>query len=104
MQSITISNRDGEENDIQEPAVHESTQKTFASTGAYIKPKQLCQILSHEIERVRNESFQQARQMRAEYEAELQALRSEFYACQSERERSVKPSHVRNHANADVVH
>ena len=42
-------------------------------------------------------------QVRAEYEAELQALRNEFFSCQSERGRNVKPSHVRSHANVDMV-
>ena len=53
---MTISNRDDGQ---QEPVVQDDSENnTFQSTGAYIKPKQLCQILSQEIERVRNESFQ----------------------------------------------
>ena len=44
-----------------------------------IRADQLCEILSREIGRVREESVQQAHEMRQQYEHELQALRSEFY-------------------------
>ena len=45
-----------------------------------IRVEQLCEILSQEIGRVREESVQQAHEMRASYEMELQALRNEIYA------------------------
>ena len=44
-----------------------------------IKVEQLCEILSREINRVREESVIQAREMQMQYEMELQALRNEFY-------------------------
>lgn len=45
-----------------------------------IRVEQLCEILSREISRVREESLEQAQQMRLQYEMELQALRQEFFA------------------------
>ena len=45
-----------------------------------IRVEQLCDILSKEISRVREESVQQAQEMRMQYENELQALRQEFFA------------------------
>jgi len=40
-----------------------------------IRVEQLCEILSKEINRVREESLQQAQMMQSQYEMELQALR-----------------------------
>ena len=48
-----------------------------------IRVEQLCEILSREISRVREESMQQAHDMHITYEMELQALRSEFYSKQN---------------------
>ena len=48
-----------------------------------IRVEQLCDILSKEISRVREESVQQAQEMRMQYENELQALRQEFFAKQA---------------------
>ena len=44
-----------------------------------IRYEQLCEILSRELSRVREESYQQAYEMRMQYEIELQALRQEFF-------------------------
>ena len=45
-----------------------------------LRVDQLCEILSREISRVREESVLQAREMQMQYEMELQALRDEFYS------------------------
>ena len=43
-----------------------------------IRVEQLCDILSREISKVREESVVQAHEMRYQYEMELQQLRNEF--------------------------
>ena len=58
------------------------TQATGGSSLHGVRVDQLCEILSREISRVREESVMQAQEMRMQYEMELQALREEFYAKQ----------------------
>ena len=59
-------------------SAHLSTTNGSSSLNG-VRLDQLCDILSREIGRVRDESVQQAQDMRLQYEVELQALRNEFY-------------------------